>query len=484
MHHETNTYDRLARMMTQPVKKLILQLSAPTIIGMLVTAIYNMADTYFVSQISTSASGAVGIVFSLMALIQAIGFTLGMGAGNFISRLLGQEDAGQADVVSSTAFYTALAVGALMTVFGLIFLEPLVRVLGATETIMPHAKAYAQWILIGAPFMTASFVLNNVLRAQGKAFASMVGISIGGVLNVILDPIFIFAFGLGTAGAAIATIISQFIGFLILVGAMRRKDSAVGIRIANFTFRWKIHREILNTGMPSFYRQGLASLATVCMNLAAAPFGDAAIAAMSIVQRVFMFVNYTLVGFGQGFQPVAGFNYGAKRYDRVLEAFWFCVKVSVIVLTAVTVVFLIVSPQVIALFRRDDQTVIGIGTLALRLQALLFPLQGWVVMSNMLFQSTGKGMNASLIALGRQGLFFIPVVLILPRLFGVFGIQIAQPFADVLTFILAFVLAFRYLSVIRAQRDEQLAKEGGENESGLQDEQMAAGEFLEHSFEE
>lgn len=429
------------RQMTEtPVQKLIPRLAVPTIISMLVTSIYNMADTFFVSQIGTSASGAVGIMFSAMAMIQAIGFTLGMGSGNYISRSLGNRDEETAGRSAATAFFTAMAIGILIALFGTLFSKPMVYMLGATDTIAPYAQDYARYILIAAPFMLSSFVMNNILRAQGNPVFAMIGITFGGILNMILDPLLIFGLDMGISGAAIATMISQIISFGILLYQCNRREGCISIRISQFTPTLKMYGEILHAGLPSFCRQGLASVAVVVLNFAAGGYGDAAIAAMSIVSRFMMFVNSSLIGFGQGFQPVCGFNFGAKRYDRVLEAFWFCVKVAVIMLTCFGVTAFLLSGSIVMVFRRNDAEVIRIGTLALRLQLLTMPFQAWVIMVNMLTQSIGYGFRASLVAMGRQGLFLIPALFILPRAFGLLGIQMAQPAADMLTFVLATVV--------------------------------------------
>ena len=308
--------DAQYRKMTQtPIPRLVATLAVPTIISMRVTAGYNMADTFFVAQLGTSAAGAVGIVFSLMAVIQAIGFMLGMGAGNLVSRYLGAKEQRQADCAASTAFFTALAFGLGITVLGTLFLDPLMRVLGATPTILPYARDYARYILFGAPIMCASFVLNNILRGEGKAMLAMVGIGLGGVLNIGLDPLFIYAFGLGIAGAAIATLLSQCVSFAILLACFLRRKSAVRLHIGQVSRKAEVYAHIIKTGMPSFCSQSLASVATVLLNVNAAVYGDAAVAAMSVVGRIFMFVFSFMLGFGQGFQPVAGYNFGAKRYE-------------------------------------------------------------------------------------------------------------------------------------------------------------------------
>ena len=441
--------EKLKQMTETPVEKLVPRLAIPTIISMLVTSIYNMADTFFVSQIGTSASGAVGIMFSAMAMIQAIGFTLGMGSGNYISRSLGNRDDETSGRAASTAFFTAGVIGLLLAVFGTIFFFFFVYFLGATDTIAPYAQAYARYIMLAAPFMMTSFVMNNILRAQGNALFSMVGITVGGILNMILDPILIFIFHMGISGAAIATMVSQIVSFGILLYQCNVQKGCIRIQISKFTPTFAMYGEILHAGLPSFCRQGLASIAVVVLNYAAGPYGDAAIAAMSIVSRFMMFVNSSLIGFGQGFQPVCGFNFGAKRYDRVLKAYWFCVKVAVIMLSCFGVIAFVFSKPIVTAFRREDAQVIEIGTLALRLQLLTMPFQAWVIMVNMLTQSIGYGFRASLVAMGRQGLFLIPSLLILPQSLGVLGLQIAQPVADMLTFVLATVIVTGVLKELK-----------------------------------
>lgn len=445
---------KFKRMTEAPVEKLVLSLAVPTIVSMLTTSIYNMADTYFVSQINTSASGSVGVAFPLMMLIQAIGFTLGMGSGNYISRLLGQKDREYSSKVIATGFFTALIIGTILAILGLIFLNPLVYALGATETIAPYAKAYIQYILIGMPFMIASFVLNGTLRFQGSAFYSMIGIATGGVLNILLDPIFIFTLNLGTAGAAIATIISQFISFCILF-YNSSKGGNIKIKLKEFTPKWVMYKEILKGGLPSFYRQALGSIAMICLNFSAGIYGDAAIAAMSIVGRVIHFAVSVMLGLGQGFQPVCGFNYGAKFYDRVLKAFYFTAKLSVIALTVLGIIGVITSPLVMTAFRKEDLEVIRIGTLALRFQSFTLPLIAWIIMTNMLVQTIGKSKEASIIAIARQGIFFIPAILILPKLIGLIGVQISQPISDLFSFTVSAIIGKRVLNELKMLQHEQ-----------------------------
>lgn len=426
-------------MMTEaPIPGLIGRLAVPTIISMLITSFYNMADTFFVGKIGTSATAAVGVVFPVMAIIQALGFFCGHGSGNSISRHLGSKDIQSARELASTGFFLAFALGILLMVLGLIFLDPLSHLLGSTETIFPYTRDYLRFILLGAPYMTAQLVLNNQLRFQGNAFYAMIGITSGGVLNVILDPIFIFVFDLGISGAAIATILSQFVSFcLLLVGL--RVSKCIPIHLRNVRLTALRLREIMGGGLPSLFRQGLGSIATTTLNIAANPYGDAAIAAMSVVSRIMMFANSALIGFGQGFQPVCGFNYGANKYDRVKEAFWFCVKVSTAALLGLAVLGGFLSGHLIWIFRNDPD-VIQIGTTALRFQCLTFALNGWIIMNNMMMQTMGKTVPATILAASRQGLFFIPALLILPQFLGLTGIQCAQAVSDVFTFALTTLL--------------------------------------------
>lgn len=431
---------RAEMMLNMPVNRVIPRLAVPTIISMLVSSIYNMADTFFVSQIGTSASGAVGVIFSAMAIIQALAFTIGMGSGTNLSQALGAGDEERAERFASTGFFTAFGVGVVVAALSLSHIDGLVRFLGATETIAPYARDYATYIFYAAPFMMCSFVMNNLLRFEGLALYGMVGIATGGLLNIALDPLFIFGFGLGTAGAAIATALSQLVSFTILLIMTNTRKSAISIRPARFTPSLRMYGRILYNGMPSLGRQGIASISTILLNKTAGPYGDAAIAAMSIVSRFIMFINSSVIGFGQGFQPVCGFCFGAKRYDRVREALWYCVRVATLVLIVLAGVSFVLSRQIITVFRRDDPLVIEIGTLALRLQLLTLPLWGMITMSNMFAQSIGFGVRATIISISRQGTFLIPALLILPRLFGLLGIQLAQPVADLFTFALVIVL--------------------------------------------
>ena len=447
--------EKIEYMLNEPTKPLICQMAVPTIISMLVSSFYNMADTFFVGRINTQATAAVGVVFSVMAFIQAFGFFFGHGSGNYISRKLGAGDIEDANRMSATGFVYAFLGGILLGVLGLIFLEPLSVMLGSTLTILPYTKDYLGIILLGAPFMMASIVLNNQLRFQGSASYAMVGIVSGAVLNIGLDPLFIFVFHMGVAGAAVATTLSQIVSFLLLA-VMSRRGGNIHIRLKNFTPGWYYLKEIIRGGVPSLCRQGLGSVAQICMNRAAgiygAEFGDAAIAAMSIVNRVTMFANSVLIGFGQGFQPVCGMNYGAGKYERVREGFYFCVKYAFAFLIVISAAAFIFAEPIVMLFRKEDQDVIRIGTLALRLQCLTFPLSAWIIMANMMLQSIGKALKASAVAAARQGLFFLPFIWILPRIFGLLGVQMCQTWADICSLLLALPLGLSVLKEMSIQK--------------------------------
>ena len=434
-----------------PVPRLIGELAVPTIISMLVTSFYNMVDTFFVGKIDRQSTAAVGIVFSVMALIQALGFFFGHGSGNYISRRLGAKDFEEAAAMAANGFFLAFLCGLLVMAGGLVFLKPLAVALGSTPTILPYTEDYLRIILIGAPFMTSSLVLNNQLRFQGSAAYAMVGIVTGAVINIVLDPLLIFVGGRGVAGAAAATVISQFCSFLLLL-FQSRKGGNIRIQFCNFKPNGHYVKEICRGGIPSLCRQGLASISGILLNHGAGLHGDEAIAAMSIVSRVTMFASSALIGFGQGFQPVCGFNYGAKLYGRVREGFAFCVKYATLFLVGISIVGALLAPGIIGLFRKGDAEVIEIGALALRMQCLAFPLTGWIIMSNMMLQSIGKALKASILAAARQGLFFIPLILLLPRIFGLFGVEVCQTVSDVLSFALAVPLC---VSVLKEMREEQ-----------------------------
>ncbi len=452
MNNEKNINEENYIKMTEtPVGKLISGLAVPTIVSMLITSIYNMADTFFVSKLGTSASGAVGVIFSLMAIIQAVGFTLGMGCGSNISRLLGQKEYKKANEIASSGFFAALFFGLILLIFGTFFSDSLIHLLGANETIFPYAKSYGQYILLGAPVMAASFVLNNTLRAQGKAKFAMIGITTGGILNMFFDPLFIFVFDMGIAGAAIATILSQLISFLILLWFYLGKKSNVELSIKHLSKKAQTYFLIIKTGLPSFCRQGLASIATVMLNRGAIIYGDAAVAAMSIVSKVFMMIFSVSLGFGQGYQPVVGFNYGAKKLKRVKKSFLFTLTVGEICMTICAIIFFFSAEYVIKFFIDNDLKVIEIGSKALRAQCISMIFIPLGVVCNMTFQTIGKSWTATFLSSTRQGLFYLPLVYFLPKAIGITGIEIAQSCSDILTFFVTLPFAIHFFKEINKE---------------------------------
>lgn len=450
-------------MLQQPIRRVIPRLAVPTIISMLITSIYNMADTYFVGQISggadgTSAAAAVGVLFSAMAMIQAVAFTIGMGSGANMSRAMGAQNMDEARTFVSLAFFTAVGTGVVLGGLGLCFTDDLVRLLGATESILPHARAYATYIFYATPFMMGSLVMNNLLRFQGLALYGMVGMATGGLLNMVLDPLLIFGLNLGTAGAAIATAISQFVSFCILLSMTNLRRNTLHITFRFFKPSLRLYGRIIYNGLPSMGRQGIAALSTALLNNTAAAWGDPAIAAMSIVTRLIMFINSSVIGFGQGFQPVCAYCYGAGRYSRVREAYRFCVRVSTLILLVLSAVAFIFAEPIVTLFRREDAEVIRIGTRALRFQLMTLPLWGFITMSNMFTQSIGYGVRATIIASARQGIFLIPMLLLLPRLWRLTGLQLAQPAADVLTLLLCLLVIPSILRQMKQMPDRMPAR--------------------------
>lgn len=436
------------KMVNTPVSKLVIALGIPTTISMLVTNIYNMADTYFVGTLGDSASGAVGIVFGLMAIIQAVGFMFGHGAGSIIARKLGEKDVKSAEVYASVSFFTALFSGMVLGLLGLIFIEPLMMMLGSTKTILPYAKGYGIYILLAAPVMMTSFVLNNILRYEGKAYLSMIGLIVGAVVNIAFDPILIFGFDMGIAGAGLSTALSQLVSFLILLTMflMGKTQSKLSIKHMNREMFAPLAL-VAKTGFPSLIRQGLNSISTMVLNGLAGGFGDAAVAAMSIVNRICFFIFAVGLGIGQGFQPVSAFNYGARKFSRVKKAFAFTFYTGEVLLGTLAICGFFVSGSLIGLFR-DSKEVIEIGTVALRFQLVALFFQPLTICSNMLFQSIGENRKATFLAMLRSGLFFIPVLLIMWYFFGLTGIQMAQTIADILSFCATLPLVVKFLRTL------------------------------------
>lgn len=427
------------RMTETPIPKLIISLAVPTTVSQLITTIYNTADTFFVSQLSTSATAAAGVVFALMTIMQAVGSGLGMGANSLISRMLGAKRKEEADCYGSSAFFASIIFGFFLLILGLCFLEELMTLLGSTKTILPYACDYGGYILIGAPIMCSSYVMNNILRSEGEALLAMWGLSIGGIINVFLDPVLIFYFQMGIKGAAIATVLSQTISFVILLSMFLRKKSMVSLNARCISIKPYIYLEIIKSGLPTICRQALGSVSSSLLNIQAAQFGDVAVAAVTIANKVYVLVRNLILGIGQGFQPVVGFNYGAGKKDRVRQAFVFTCQVGTILCTTIAVILSLNASNVIAWFRKDDLEVIRMGGKALYFACFVMPMMAYSTYVNQLYQSLGFSSQATFLASCRQGICFIPLVFILPTFLSDTGVEMAQPASDFLTFLISIV---------------------------------------------
>ncbi|MBQ1861337.1 MAG: MATE family efflux transporter [Clostridia bacterium] len=432
------------RMTEESIPRLIVRLSIPTILSMLVTNIYNLVDTAFVGQLGTSESAAVGIVFGFMSILQAVGFMFGQGAGSITARLLGARDDRNASRVASTGIVCSVLLGAIISLTAFPLHHWIILTLGSTETIYPHARSYLLTILFAAPFMTGGYTLNNLLRYEGKASLGMIGLMSGAILNIALDPILMFVLHMGVAGAALATAASQVISFLILLSMFLRGRTVTRLSLKQFDPRPRVIGDIMTTGLPSMLRQVLNSVASILLNSSAAVYGDAAVAAMSIVGRISFFVFALALGIGQGFQPVCAYNFGAKKYLRLRSAYRVTVILSEAILIVSAVLTLLFSGNLIAVFRNDPD-VISIGTRALQLQMITILFLPFSMSTEMLYQSTGHRLGASFLSSARSGLFFIPSLILLSRLRGLAGIQEAQPLAYLLAFPLALFFMLRFM---------------------------------------
>ena len=457
MQKEERQYNK---MINTPVKKLVLTLGIPTTISMLVTSIYNIADTLFVSGLGEGATGAVGVVFPLMAIVQAIGFTFGMGASSMISSKLGEKKDKDAQKLGSSAFYVAISLGVILAIFSFVFMGPLMKLLGATENNLQYAKDYATYIIYGYPVMIGSFVLNNILRSEGKALLSMIGLTTGGVLNIILDPIFINNLEMGISGAAVATLISQAISFIILLSMFVFKKSIITLSPKYITKESWVYKDVLKVGFPSLCRQGLASIATIFLNRQAGAFGgDPALDAMSVVSKIFMIVFSTSLGIGQGYQPVCGYNYFAKRYDRVKEAMFFTLACgATLMLLTCTILFIFAEP-VMSVFGKQSAETVEIGTRVIRYQSIAMPFLSLNVIANMSFQSTKKKISATILSCCRQGIFFIPFIWLLPMVLNLAGVELTQALSDFCTFLFTIPFFIKFVkelnSKIKIQKEEE-----------------------------
>lgn len=445
--------EQYKKMTETPVGPLIFSLGLPTVVSMLVTNIYNMADTYFVGTIGTSASGATGIVFALMGILQAFGFMYGHGAGSNISRRLGAKDVEKARRYSAASFYLSVLTGLAIMAAGLLFMDPLMRLLGSTETILPYARIYAFYILIAGPAFTSSCVLNNILRYEGRAFYAMIGLTAGGILNIFGDALFVNVMRMGIAGAGLSTAISQYISMGILMLPYLQGKTQSSIRISYFHPDSEIVSGIVSVGMPSLLRQGLNSASTMILNVCAGPYGDAAVAAISIVSRIMNFLSCMAIGIGQGFQPVSAFNYGAGFFSRVKEGYLVSLKYGTILMVGFAAAGFFFSGGLITLFR-DDPAVIAIGAAALRLQCISLILMPVSIFGNMLFQSIGLSGTASFLAALRSGLVLIPAVWILTSLFHLTGLESAQAVSEAVSALITIPITYRFLKELPPDRAE------------------------------
>ena len=447
--------EKYIRMTTAPVKGLIVRLAIPTMISMLVTTLYNLVDTYFVGQLAdTRATAAVTVSYALMNIIQAVGFFFGQGSGNYISRALGNKEAEKCRKMAATGFLGALLSGTLILVFGMIFAEPLALLCGSEKDAqsLGYATDYMRVILIGAPAMCSSLVLNNQLRFQGNATFAMVGLSSGAVINVLLDALLVPRYKV--FGAAIATVACQYVSFFVLLFCTKFLSDNLKFSIKDASFRPFYLKEIFRGGFPSLCRQGIASVMNVslmhCCAIAATAQQTTSVlqAAFGIVSKLTMFISSMMIGFGQGFQPVCGFNFGAKKYDRVKDGVKFCTKSSLLVLIAFSVIGIVFAPQLIAQFR-DDPEVIAIGVRTLRFQCISFPLVGWIIISNMMAQTIGYTVRASIMGMGRQFLFFVPCLYIMSAVMGLTGIEASQMTADIIGFVVSLAIGIDILKKMK-----------------------------------
>ena len=425
-------------MMTQgKIPAIVSRLALPSIVSVLITSIYNLADTAFVGKISTQATAAVGVVFA----IQAFAFFFGHGAGNFISRALGAKEEGKAESMAANGFVSCFIAGLLFMALGLIFMDPLLRLMGATETILPDARSYFLYIAIASPFIMTSLVLNNLMRFQGNAAMAMIGILAGAVLNIGLDPLFIFVFNMGVGGAGLATMISQIISWGLLL-VLERRRGGIPIRLKLYRPTWFEAKEIIAGGVPSLGRQGLMALSSVFLNNAAAMYMDpeqvdSAIAAFSVASRALTFASSIIIGFGQGFQPVCGFNYGAKKPERVIKAFWFTVGVGTGYALIVSMLGYFFAPEIIALFRKEDATLIEIGAETLRFSCIAFSVSAFTTVSGMFLQAVNYALPATLVSASRSGLFYVPFLFALGSTLGRTGLCLTQMAGDLAAFVFA-----------------------------------------------
>ena len=453
-----NADSRQLMMLNEPIHRVIPKMAIPTIVAFLITTIYSLADTYFVSSLGTNATAAVSVNSSLDQLIMMCGSMLAVGANSYIARLLGQGNHKKASQVLSTAFFSAAALGALLLIFGSIFMTPMVRLLGATPTCEEYSVDYATYVLLAAPFMACNFVMNQCLRSEGSATLSMIGMGIGGVLNCILDPIFIFALDMGVAGASLATAISKLVSFAILAFPYVTRRSVLRLSIRNFCPSRDIISTVVSMGSSSMFRSGLAVVAGIMLNDIAGEISDSVMAGIGVTNKIMMFPFGIILGFGNGFQPVAGFNWGAKRYDRVEESYRFSSAVALIGSVIMAVLFAVFADPIIALFAGEDPQMREIGILCVITQCIALPIHAWVAIVNMLCVGLGNAKGAFVLSTARQGSCFVPILYPLAWLWGAYGVASVQAVADVLTLAMAIPIVLAMLKKIRLAKSQPVTE--------------------------
>ena len=455
--HAQSQEQRRNMMLNEPISRIIPKMAVPTIVAFLINSIYSLADTYFVSSLGTNATAAVSVNASLDQLIMMCGSMLAMGANSYIARLLGQGDEKKASQVLSTAFFSAFGIGALLMIFGNLFMVPMVRLLGATPTCEQYSIDYATYVLYAAPFMAANFVMNQCLRSEGSATLSMVGMGFGGILNVILDPIFImpWGFNMGVAGASLATAISKWVSFAILIFPYVTRRSLLHLSIRNYYPSRDIVTKVISVGSSSMFRSGLAVVSAILLNSIAGNISDSVLAAVGVCNKVMMFPFSIILGFGNGFQPVAGFNWGAKRFDRVEESYRFCSRVAFFgsLIMALFVGFF--ADTFVVLFAGTDEEMRRIGVICMVSQCIALPIHAWVAIVNMLCAGLGNAKGALALSTARQGTCFLPILYPLAWAFGAYGIAVVQAVADVLTMVLAVPIIRKMRRQIKAAAELQ-----------------------------
>ena len=452
-------------MTTKPVPGLIISMAIPSICSMVVSSIYNFADTYYVSQLSTSAAAGPGIAQPLFLIIQAISLALAVGAGSYSARSLGRQDKETASRTVSTAFFVSVFIGTIMGIFSIIFLTPLMRAFGATDTILPYAVDYALYVILATPFFSATFVMSYAIRQEGNVRLAVAGQLTGAIVNIILDPILIFACDMGIVGAAVATSVSQIISFTIMFQYMVRGKCVVSLKWKYITMKASLLWEIIRVGSPDLFRTCLASVAAILLNNACNPYGDAALASMTVVNKITTVIVSILMGFGQGFMPMCGYNYGARLYQRVKEGFRFTMIVGLVAMAVLFALASIFASPIMRLFRADDLEFISIGSTILRAQMSALLPATVTIIANMLFQACGKAWQSAVVALSRNGIMFIPLILVLPRLLGLNGVIWAQPSADMITFVVVLLMLVGVFRDLHKLEQEKAAAEPAATEA-------------------